>query len=139
MNTRKEGGHVMRILLRLVLVSMLVIVAAPAYSGEAVQMWKCEMEDDATEEQVRAKAQDWLKAAKKLNGGENLEAYVFFPVAVNAVGEMDMMFIVIAPSFEDWGKFWDAYAGSPVNAIDNQNAEVVVCPNSVVWESFKVE
>ena len=89
--------------------------------------------------QIKAKAQDWLKAAKKLNGGENLEAYVYFPIAVNGVGEMDMMFIVVAPSFEDWGKFWDAYAGSPVNELDNQNAEVVVCPNSVVWESFKVE
>ena len=129
----------MKLTVRWMLVLMVLFVAAPGFAGEAVQMWKCEMEDGATEDQVRAKAQDWLKAAKKLNGGENLEAYVFFPVAVNAVGEMDMMFIVVAPSFEDWGKFWDAYADSPVNAIDNQNEEVVVCPNSVVWESFKVE
>ena len=129
----------MKLTVRWMLVLMVLFVAAPGFAGEAVQMWKCEMEDGATEEQVKAKAQDWLEAAKKLNGGENLEAYVFFPVAVNAVGEMDMMFIVIAPSFAEWGKFWDAYAGSPANAIDNQNEEVVVCPNSVLWESFKVE
>jgi hypothetical protein len=55
------------------------------------------------------------------------------------VGETDMMFVVVAPSFEDWGKFWDAYADSPANDIDDMNKEAVVCPDSVLWESFKVE
>ena len=121
------------------LVFALMFVAAPAFSGEATQMWKCEMEDGATEDQVKAKAQDWLKAAKKLNGGENFKAYVFFPVAVNMVGETDLMFVVVAPSFEDWGKFWDAYADSPVNVIDEHGKDLIVCPNSVLWESFPVK
>jgi hypothetical protein len=121
------------------LVFALMFVAAPAFSGEATQMWKCEMDDDATEEQVKARAQAWLKAAKKLNGGENFKAYVFFPVAVNGMGETDLMFVVVAPSFEDWGKFWDAYAESPVNVIDNESRDLIACPDSVLWESYKVE
>ena len=129
----------MKTLLGLMLVAVLLIGAAPAYSGDAVQMWRCEMEDDATEAAVEAGAQKWLKAAKKLNGGENLEAYVYFPVAVNATGEMDMMFIVVAPTFEEWGKFWDAYGGSEAAEIENQNNALVVCPDSVVWESIKVK
>ncbi len=129
----------MKTLLGLMLVAVLLIGAAPAYSGEAVHMWKCEMDDDATEEQIKARAQAWLKAAKKLNGGENFKAYVFFPVAVNGLGETDLMFVVVAPSFEDWGKFWDAYAESPVNEIDQQGLDLIVCPDSVLWESFKVE
>jgi hypothetical protein len=129
----------MKNLLGLVLVALLLVVAAPAFSGEATQMWRCEMEDDATEAAVEAGAQKWLKAAKKLNGGENLEAYVYFPVAVNATGQMDMMFVVVAPTFEEWGKFWDAYAGSEAAEIENQNNATVVCPDSVVWESIKVK
>jgi hypothetical protein len=129
----------MKTLLRLVLVCLLVTVAAPAFSGDAVQMWKCEMDDDATEDQVKARAQDWLKAAKTMPGGENLQAFVLFPIAVNGVGEMDLMFVVVAPSFEDWGKFWDAYADSAANAADELNAENVVCPDSVLWESYTVE
>jgi hypothetical protein len=129
----------MKTLLRLVLVCLLVTVAAPAFSGDAVQMWKCEMDDDATEDQVKARAQDWLKAAKKMPGGENLKAFVLFPIAVNGVGEMDLMFVVVAPSFEEWGKFWDAYADSSANAADELNKEDVVCPDSVLWESFKME
>ena len=127
----------MKVLLGLVLVAALLIGAAPAYASDAVQMWRCEMDDDATEEQVRAHAGDWLKAAKKIEGGENLEAYVYFPVAVNATGEMDLMFIVVAPSFEEWGKFWDNYAGSA--AADAENNDLVVWPDSVLWEQFTVK
>jgi hypothetical protein len=129
----------MKTLLRLMLVCLLVTVAAPAYSGDAVQMWKCEMDDDATEEQVKGNAAKWLKAAKTMPGGENLQAFVLFPIAVNGVGEMDLMFVVVAPSFEEWGKFWDAYADSSANAADELNAKNVACPDSVLWESFKME
>ncbi len=118
---------------------LVLFVAAPGFAGEATQMWKCEMEDGATEEAIKDRAQTWLEAAKKLDGGENLKAYVFFPVAVNAVGEMDMMFIVIAPSFTEWGMFWDSYANSPVNVIDEHGKDLVICPNSVLWESFPVK
>jgi len=129
----------MNIIVRFVLVSILMIVAAPAYSGEAVQMWKCEMDDDASETQVKAMSVKWLEAVKKQPGGEQFEAYVLFPIAVNATGEMDVMFVVVAPSFEEWGKFWDAYGGSPAAALERENEALVVCPDSVVWESFKVE
>jgi len=129
----------MKTTVRLMLVLVALFVAAPGFAGEAAQMWKCEMDDDATEKAVKDRAQTWLEAAKKLDGGENLKAYVFFPVAVNAVGEMDMMFIVIAPSFTEWGMFWDAYANSPVNVIDEHGKDLIVCPNSVLWESFPVK
>ena len=129
----------MKIVIRLMLVIMLVIAAAPAYAAEATQMWKCELDDDATEAEVKAGAAKWLKAAKTMKGGENLKAYVYFPVAVNATGEMDAMFVVVAPSFEEWGRFWDNYGGSPAAAVDKENQEMVVCPDSVVWESIEVK
>jgi len=129
----------MKILVGLVLISMLIIVAAPAYSGGvAMQMWKCELDDDASEQDAKDMAAKWLKAAKTMKGGENLEAFVNFPVAVNNMAETDMIFTVVAPSFEEWGKFWDSYGGSPAAAVDKEN-DLVVCPNSAVWESFKVE
>jgi len=127
----------MKTMVRLMLVLVVLFVAAPGFAGEAVQMWRCEMDDDATEAQVEALASEWLKAAKKTEGGENLEAYVYFPVAVNATGEMDFMWIVVAPSFEEWGKFWDNYADS--EAAEAENHDLVVCPDSVVWESVKVK
>ncbi len=121
------------------LVSMLMIGATPAFSGVATQMWKCELDDDTSEEEVIAMAQAWLKAARTMKGGKRLEANVYFPVAVNANGEADVWFIIFAPSFEEWGKFWDNYSGSPAEAVDNQNREKIMCPDSALWEAVKIE
>ena len=129
----------MKTIVGLMLVSVLMFVAAPAYAAEATQMWKCELDDDATEEQVTAGAQEWLTAAKKMKGGERLEAYVYFPVAVNATGETDVWFVVVAPTFEEWGKFWDNYPGSPADEAEIKNREMVACPDSALWESVKVK
>ena len=122
------------------LVAVMMIAVSPAFAGnKATQMWRCELDDDATEEQVMEGAQKWLAAAKTMKGGENLEAHVFFPVAVNATGETDLMFIVVAPTFKEWGEFWDGYSGSPAAKVDQANEEFVICPDSVVWESIKVK
>ncbi len=129
----------MKIVLTVILVSVLMMVAAPAYAAEATQMWKCEMEEGVSEAEVTAMAQAWLKAAKTMPGGARFKASVLFPVAVNMTGQTDLMFVVVAPSFEEWGKFWDNYAGSPAEKMDNLNQEKVICPDSAVWESVKVE
>ena len=135
----------MRTLVRLMLVcmlmigSMLMIKAAPAYAAEAMQMWKCEMEGDTTEEEVITMAQEWVKAAKTMAGGKGLEANVYFPVAVNVTGDTDVLFVVHAPSFVEWGKFWDNYSGSPANAVEERNREKIVCPDSALWESVKIK
>ena len=130
----------MKNLLGLTLVAVLMIGAAPAYSGEATQMWKCEVDVETTEAEIKEMASEWLKAAKKMEGGENLEAYVFFPIAVNMSGETDLIFVVVAPTFEEWGRFWDGYAGSEAAKIDERNVELgVVCPDSALWESITVK
>ena len=130
----------MKVIVGLMLVTMLMIVAAPAYSGVALQMWKCEMNDDTSEEEVVAMKQEWLKNARKMKGGERLEAYVYFPVAVNAIGEADFFFVVVAPTFEEWGKFWDNYAGSQAAELEKRHQENgVVCPDSALWESVKIK
>jgi hypothetical protein len=119
--------------------SMLMIKAAPAYAAEAMQMWKCEMEGDTTEEEVTAMARDWVKAARTMAGGKGLEANVYFPVAVNVTGKVDVLFVIHAPSFVEWGKFWDNYSGSPANAVGERNREKIICPDSALWESVKIK
>ena len=123
----------------LILGSMLMIGAAPAYAAEAMQMWKCELEDNTTEEEVIAMAQEWVKAAKTMAGGKQIEANVYFPVAVNVTGEIDVLFVVVAPSFVEWGKFWDNYSGSPANEVEERNRKKIICPDSALWESVKIK
>ena len=123
----------------LMLGSMLMIGATPAYAAEAMQMWKCEMEGDTTEAEVISMAQEWVKAAKSMAGGKGIEANVYFPVAVNVTGEIDVLFVVVAPSFVEWGKFWDNYSGSPANEVEERNREKIICPDSALWESVKIK
>jgi hypothetical protein len=125
--------------MKLILVSLMMFVAAPVFAGQAMQVWKCELDENASEAAVMAMASTWLQTARKIPGGEHLEAYVNFPVAVNDTGESDLFWVVVAPTFEEWGKFWDAYGESEVAKLEETNREMIVCPDSAVWESFKVE
>ena len=114
--------------------------AAPAFSSQATHIFSCEQDDDASEDDLRAEAQEWLTAARKMKGGAKLDAYLYFPVAVNSIKENDFFFVVVAPSFAEWGVFWDGYRNSPAEAADTKNAgNGTVCPDSGLWESEKVE
>lgn len=121
------------------LVAVMIMAIAPALaSGKATQMWRCEVDDDMTEEQVKEAAQKWLAAAKTMKGGKNLEAYVFFPVAVSDMGQSDIIFVVSAPTFKEWGEFWDGFKDSAVAKLDGVNKDKIVPTDSGLWEAFKV-
>ena len=129
----------MKTMTRLMLfLAVMLMVAAPVFSGEASQSWRCEMEEGVTEAEVIAAADEWLKAAKQVEGGKRFRAYVHFPVAVNATGEVDTLFVVVAPTFAEWGKFWDNYPDSPAADVEEKNKAVVACPDSGLWEAFVV-
>jgi hypothetical protein len=129
----------MKTTIRWMLVFVMLMLAAPALAVDAVQMFKCEMEDDATEDEVRAIAKEWLAAARKTKGGEQLGVSLYFPIAVNVTGQTDFLFMVHTPSVEQWGVFWDGYKDSPVSKVDAGIGSKVVCPDSALWEVNKIE
>ena len=132
----------MKTFARSVLVSLLLIIAAPAYSDsglQAIQIFTCEFNDDATADQVMAMASTWLKAAKGMKGGKNLDAYIRFPVAEGSDAKGDFRFVITTPTFEEWGAFTDAYEGSPAAKVDEQFDNLVDCPDSTMWEGLKIQ
>ena len=50
------------------LLSVFMVAAAPAFAGQAVHVFACEVQDEVTEEKMEAAASAWLKAAKTMNG-----------------------------------------------------------------------
>ena len=117
----------------------MLTAAAPAYSGEAVQVFRCEVEEGASEEDIMALAQQWLAGARKTKGGENIQVEILFPVAVNFSGEIDFLFRVSAPSMEQWGVFWDNYHTSPAADVDDAMESKAPCPDSALWEVERIE
>ena len=128
----------MKSIMRLMFVSMLMMVAAPAWSDAALHIITCQQDDELTDEKLEAFSAEWLKAAKTVKGGENLELRLNFPVAAKA-GEIDVAIMVIAPSFAEWGAFMDNYAGSAAEDADSNSQEGLDCANGTLWESFKVK
>jgi hypothetical protein len=109
-----------------------MIVASPAYA-EAIQIFNCEYEGDATEDDVFAMASKWLAAAKQTEGGKNVQIAVRFPVAAS-VDDIDFKFVVVTPNFAEWGEFTDAYDLSKLQEIDDELFKVADCNDASLWE-----
>ena len=118
--------------------ALLALSSTPALSAEAWQAFQCELIDEATESDVIAGAKKWLAAARTMKGGENMQLSVHFPVAA-ASAEFDFVFILKAPSFADWGMFWDGYEGSPANEVDKESDAITVCPSARLFEAVEIQ
>ena len=122
----------MKTLIRSMIISMLMLIAAPAYS-DAIQIFNCEYEGDATEDDVFAMSSKWLAAAKTIEGGENIQIAIRFPVAAS-VDDIAFKFVIIAPNFAEWGKFTDNYSASKLQEIDDELEKVASCNDASMWE-----
>jgi len=132
----------MKTFTRSVLVSLSLIITAPAYSAsdlQAIQIFHCNFNDDATPAKVMVVASAWLKAAKGMKGGKNMDAYIRFPVAEGTGGDGDFRFVITTPSFEEWGAFTDAYEGSAASKVDENFNNLADCPDSTLWEGLKIQ
>lgn len=127
----------MKTFIRVIAVTILMVFAAPAYS-EAIQIFNCVYEGEATEDDVTAMASKWLKAAKTLKGGEKIQIAIRYPVAAS-VDDIDFKFVVMTPTFAEWGAFTDAYDLSELQEIDDELFKVANCNDSSVWEGEFIE
>lgn len=128
----------MKTIIRCAALSILPMVANPAHATEAWQAFSCQLEDDnKTEADVVAAAKKWLKAARTMEGGKDLQVSVHFPVAA-AAGDSDFKLILRAPSFKAWGTFWDGYDGSPAHKVDQEADEITTCKESRLFEGVVI-
>ena len=132
----------MKTFIRLALVSLMLLMAAPAWSAsgmQAIQIFNCTFNGDAEINDVVALASSWVKAVKETKGGENINAYIRFPIAEGHGGKGDFRFVITAPTFAEWGAFTDAYEDSGAAAVDDELDKLVDCGESTIWEGMQVE
>jgi hypothetical protein len=118
--------------------------AAPAKLRDVVHIFQCNIvSGTATEAQVEADVLEMLRATRATPGGEKVTAKVFWPVAVNNMGETDFNVLVISPTFSAWGKLWDASRDpdSPLGKWEAavQKSDQYECTDSAIWESVVIE
>jgi len=132
----------MKTLAKSALVSIFLIISAPAFSDtdmQTIQIFICEFNDDATSQQVLDMSAAWLKAAKKTKGGENMKLVIRFPIAEGAEAEGDFRFVLSTPTFAEWGAFTDAYEGSEVSKVDEKFNNLADCGASSIWEGLIIK
>ena len=122
----------MKTLIRLAIISLLMLMASPVHA-DAIQIFNCEYEGDATEDDVFGMSSKWLAAAKTIEGGENIQVAIRFPVAAS-VDDIAFKFVIIAPNFAEWGKFTDNYSASKLQEIDDELEKVASCNDASMWE-----
>ena len=127
----------MKTLTRLAIISLFMLIASPVYA-EAIQIFNCQYEGDATEDDINAMAGKWLAAAKTLKGGKNLRIYIRYPVAAS-VDDIDFKFVLTTPDFAEWGAFTDAYEMSILEEIDDELEKIAVCEDASLWEGGELK
>ncbi len=118
--------------------SVMFLFIAPVYADPIVQKWNCKRLAGTTKDDVIAATAVWLKAAKTNEGGENIKAFLKFPIAVDTV-DGDFTFMVVFPDTKIWGDFSHDYADSPAGAAEEAWYEVATCLGSSIWESVEFE
>lgn len=117
----------------------LLSLALAASANDFDHVWSCELNAGKTLDEARAVSAEWLRAARSMEGGEQLQVYVNYPIVVGASAER-FDFVVRAPSLEVWGRFYDRYhADSPVAKVDAGFAAIATCSGSSLWESIRIE
>ena len=74
-----------------------------------------------------------------MKGGEQLKAYLYYPIAAKLPGKTDLFFLVVAPSAAAWGAFWDGYKNSPAEKGDVEGGVCGICTDSALMESVEVK
>jgi hypothetical protein len=118
--------------------SVMFLIIAPAYGDSILQIWDCELNDNKTPADVIAASSVWLNAAKKNEGGEDIEVSLEFPIVGDAE-DGDFYFVLSVADTKIWGVFNHDYPDSPAGEAEEAWGEVATCSASSLWASVKVE
>ena len=117
--------------------SALLLFAGGAAADGVTHVWECEMDEDATYDQLEALSKQWTTAARKIDGVGDLEVYLEFPMAGEELNEF--LFVMSLPSATAWGRFMDGYEGSEAETVDEEWGEIASCDEAMIFRSVSMQ
>ncbi len=120
------------------LTASVMFIFTTSASADVIHIWTCELNDGKTFTDAVDVSSAWLKVAKSMKGGKDLEAFVEFPFAAQT-GDGGFTFVLIVPDAKTWGVFYNDYDDSPAAKADMAWAKVATCSSSSLWQSVKIE
>ena len=115
-----------------------LLLTAPAMADSTLQIFSCNLVGEHTYDDVIALSKSWLKAAKTMAGGANLQVSLEFPLAASS-GEGSFNFVLSAADPAVWGEFMNGYQGSPAAEEDSKWSGVATCDDITLWASVDIK
>lgn len=127
-----------RRLIAVLVLSVSCLFAAPAFADNVIQIWNCQLHDGKTGVDVMSVSSTWLEEAKKIEGGEDFNVLLRFPMAANA-GDDDFRFVLVVPDAKAWG-LWVHNSRNDANLAVANDAwyEVASCSGSSMWAGVPI-
>ena len=120
-----------------ILATVTLMFCATASADSVLHIWSCKLHDEATPADMAEWSVGWLKAAKAMDGGSDLQVYVEYPFAADAEGGT-FSWVLVAPDATTWGTFIDGYPDSPAEEADEAFDELATCSSSSLWNSTEI-
>ena len=115
-----------------------VFAEPPTDADSIVDRWNCQLNNDKTPADLVAASSVWLKSAKSNEGGEDLEAFLEFPIEADT-GDDDFTIVLVFADRKTWDTFYHDYPNSPAGEAEKAWGEVATCTGASVWTSVKIE
>jgi hypothetical protein len=100
-----------KVISRVLVVVLLLFIAVPVQATTLLQVFPCTIDEGFTEEDVAVYIAEYLKSARSIKGGADMEIYINSAVAPKSTG---IEIVTIFPSFAAWGHFIDDLRASPL-------------------------
>ena len=131
------GETIMKSLIKF-LIAALFAGSFSVANADVIEVWRCQLNDGKTAEDLNAASSAWLAAVKSMDGGAEVQAFHNFRVVGN-IGDDGFLFISITPDLAVWGNLAKAYPGSAAQKADVAWAEVAECEGNTLWASEEVK
>jgi hypothetical protein len=126
-------------LLATLAITATMMFSAPAFADSVLHIWKCKINDGYTGADVTAASVAWLEAARKVEGGADMDVFLDWPIAAH-VGDGEFNFVMAVADEQTWGTFYGSEAASDaMEAANTAWTEVAACSSSSMWYSNELE
>ena len=118
--------------------SVMFLFIGPAYGDSVLEIGECKLNDDKTTADLIAASSVWLKAAKKNEGGADIEVTLEFQIVGDA-GDAGFYFVLSIADTKTWGVFNHDYPDSPAGQAEEAWGEVATCSENTLSASVDIE
>jgi len=120
---------------------LMISFTATAYADSVLNIWSCKLNDEKTQDDLMKASSAWLKIAKGMDGGSDINAFVDYAIFSSTANSEpgSFSFVLMTPDLKSWAALFNDYPDSPLGKADQAWGEVATCSDSSLLSSIEIE